>query len=114
RDEEVAAVPAPLRVRERLRHLEGEAVSLPIREPAGQGHGVLVAELPERLRGEGGAVARRTVDDQGPVLVRNGLLDSGLEVPARHVHGPRDVALLPLVALPYVDDDRPVAVLETR
>ena len=63
-DQEVAAVAAALLGVEGLRDLDGQAVALPVGEPAGQRDDVDVAELLERLGGEGRAAAGGAVDDE--------------------------------------------------
>src|SRR3712207_7079557 len=49
----------------------------------------------ERVGGEGGALARRAVEDDGRVAVRDRALDARLEVAARHVHRAGDVPAVP-------------------
>ena len=106
RDQKVAAVArAALGVEPRAQ-LHGKAVPLPVGEPAGERHDVVVAELRKRLGREGRAVAGRAVDDDGAGGVRGQSLDPGLEMTARYVDGSRDVTLVPLVLLADVDDDR--------
>src|SRR5215210_1876482 len=100
----MAAVAPALLVRERARHVEGEAVLLPVGEPAREREDVLIAELFERLGGEGRAAAAGAVDDQGPGTVGRRSLDARLQVPARDVDRARNVPFLPLVALPDVDE----------
>ncbi len=105
RDQQVTAVARALRSVQAGLELHGEAVALPVGESAGERDDVLVAEVGERLRREGRAVARRAVDDQRAARVGCQPLDPGLQMAARDVDGPGDVALVPLVLLPDVDDD---------
>ena len=63
-DQEVPRVALALRRRERHRGDELVAVPLPAGEAVGEVDGGLVAELVERLRGEGGAGAALAVDDE--------------------------------------------------
>ncbi len=65
RDQDVTRVARPTFGGERARHHDLAAVSLPIREAAGQGVGVRVAELLQGLGGEGRAVRRGAVEDDG-------------------------------------------------
>src|SRR5262249_40106226 len=85
---------------------DGMAVPFPVGEAAGERDDVLVAHLLERLRGEGRAVADRAIEDDRLTRVRGGALDARLEVAARDVHSPWDVALVPLVLLADIDDER--------
>src|SRR5207248_2555869 len=102
-DQRVSAVPRALCGGERARQDGGEAVSLPVGEPAGERGDLLVAELLKGLRGEGRAAPARAIHDQLAPAVADGLLDSGLERAARDVDRARDVALVPFVALADVD-----------
>src|SRR5581483_5947703 len=54
RDQQMARIARALLGRKRARHDDLESVSLPVREAAGERMDVGVAELLERLRGEGG------------------------------------------------------------
>ena len=101
----MAAVTRALRDVQSGLELHGESVALPVGEAASERDDVLVAELRERLGGEGRAVAGRAVDDDGTDGVRGQALDPGLEMTSRHMDGTRDVTLVPLVLLPDVDDD---------
>src|SRR5262249_50811367 len=106
RDQQVAAVArSAWRVEARVQ-LDGMAVPFPVGEAAGERDDVLVAHLLERLRGEGRAVADRAIEDDRLTRVRGGALDARLEVAARDVHSPWDVALVPLVLLADIDDER--------
>jgi hypothetical protein len=100
------AVAAALLVCERARHVEGESVSLPVGEPARERQDVLIAKLFERLRGKGRSAATGAIDDQRPCTIGRRGLDARLQIPARDVDRTGDVPLLPLVALPHVDEDR--------
>ena len=111
-DQEVPAVPRLPRRAERARKLRREAVSLPIGVAAGQRDRAFVAELGECLRGEGRAVAGGAVEDHRARAVWGRLLDPGFQVAPRHVHRAGDPALLPLVALAHVDEER--ALVEQR
>ena len=61
---------------------------------------------------ERGAVARGAVDDDRLHVVGRGRFDAGLEVAARDVHGAGDLALVPLVLLPDVEEERRVGPFE--
>ena len=108
RDQQVAAVARRALRPERARQVGREAVPLPVGVAAGERDRPVVAELGQRLRGERRAGARRAVEEHGPRAVRRDVLDPRLEVPARHVHRAGDAALLPLVALAHVDEERRV------
>src|SRR5438067_1610727 len=86
-------------------------MALPVVDPAREGDDVLVAELFERLGRERRPVARRAVGDDRPRAVRSGLLDPGLQPPARNVDGAGDVALVPLLALTDIQKNGGVRVL---
>ena len=62
------------------------------------------------MGGQRRAVARRAVEDDRLRPVAGRALDPRLEVPAGHVHGAGDVALLELVLLAHVDQQRPPTV----
>ena len=102
----MAAVARALLRVERRGQLRREAVALPVGVAAGERDDVLVAELLERLRGEGRAVAAGAVDDDRLRAVGRGALDPRLEEAARDVDGAGDVALVPLVRLADVDEER--------
>src|SRR2546430_17045619 len=102
----MAAVTSALRRVESGLELHGESVALPVGEAARERDDVLVAEVGERLGGESRAVAGRAVDDDGAGGGWGEPLGPGLEMPARPMDGPRDVALGPLVLLPNVGADR--------
>src|SRR5437763_7150436 len=98
---------------QRLGDLDLEAAVLPQCDAAGHGLDVLVTELlKHRVRGERGALPGGAVGDHALRLVRCGAFDARLEMPARHVHGARQMRLLELMLLPDVDDD--VAVVAIR
>ena len=105
-DQQVARVAAALVGRERARGLDREAVPLPVREAAGEGGDVLVAELLQRLRRERRARAAGAVDDELARAVGDEAFDPRLEVAARDVDGAGDDAFLPLLALAHVDEER--------
>src|SRR3989454_8557785 len=111
-DEEVPAVARATRCVEAGVQLHREAVALPVGETARQRRDVLVAEVAERLRSEGGAVPGRAVDDDRAARVGSRALDAGLEVSPGHVHRTGDVALVPLVLLTHVNDECPAALDE--
>ena len=107
-DQEVPAVARALLAGEDARDRHVEAVPLPVAEAAGEVDDVLVAELAERLRGEGRARAGGAVDDELARLVGDEALDPLLEPAASRVDRARDVAFLPLVRLAHVDEERGV------
>ena len=86
----MARVAGPLLRRERARHRDLAAVSLPVGEAADERVRVLVAELLERLRGEDRAVAGGAVEDDRRGPVGNDAFDPRLEIAARHVDGARE------------------------
>ena len=105
RNQQVARVALALLGRERDRPVEVVAAVLPQREAAGHHRHVVVAEqLLHRDRGERRAVLRGAVRDHPPVAVGDRLLDAGLQVAARNVHGAGDVAHLVLLLLADVED----------
>ena len=110
-DQQVARVAAPLVGRERVGRLDGEAVALPVGEAAGERDDVLVAQVGERLRGERRAGAAGAVDDELTVAIGDEPFDPRLELAAGNVHGTRDGALLPFVALAHVDEEGGVLTL---
>ena len=89
-------------------------VPLPVGEAAPERRDALVAELLERPGGERGPAAAGAVDEDAPVAIRNSLLDARLERAARDVDRVREVALVPLVALADVQEERHVAVVQRR
>src|SRR2546423_9307903 len=101
----MARVARALLGRERARHRDLAAVPLPVGEAARQRMHRGVAELGERLRGEGGAVARGAVQDDRRLAVRDGGFDPRLEEAAGDMHRGRDMAFLPFVRLADVDPD---------
>ena len=112
RDQDVARVAGALLGGERTRRLEVVAVPLPVGESAGHRGDVVVAELGERLGGERGAGTDGAVDDDLARLVGDERLDARLEIAAGDVHRAREVALLPLVLLAHVEEQRPVELVE--
>ena len=111
-DQQVAAVAGRALGAERAREVGREAAALPVRVAAGERDRALVAELAERLRREGRAVAGRAVEEHRARAVGRDAFDPRLEVPARDVDGAGDAALLPLVALADVDEQRRVLAVE--
>ena len=110
RDEDVARVALALLLGERLRDLDVVAAVLPQRDAAVHRGDVLVAQLlAQRVGGERGALARGAVEDDALVAILDRALDPRLQVAARHVLGAGDVAGVPLLGLPHVDEDHPVA-----
>src|SRR5439155_16057868 len=89
--------------REGARQRDLAAVSLPVGEAAHEGVRGVVAQLRQRLRREGRAVARGAVEDDRGRLVGDDALDPRLEIAPGHVNGARNMALLPLVRLADVD-----------
>ncbi len=112
RDQQVAAVARALLRGEDARDRDLEAVPLPVAEPAREVDDALVAELAQGLGRERRAGARGAVDDERPRLVGDEALDALLEPPAARVQGAGDVALLPLVRLADVDEERRVGAAE--
>jgi hypothetical protein len=111
-DQQVARVALALLGGERARDLDLVAAVLPQRDAAPHGRDVLVAEqLLHGVSGERRAVARGAVEDHAAGAVGHEALDPRLQVAARHVHGARQVRLLELVLLAYVDDHGAVAVM---
>ena len=108
RDQQVAAVAGRALGPERARQVGREAAVLPVRVAAGERDRALVAELAERLGGEGRAVALRAVEQHRARAVGRDAFDPRLEVAARNVDGAGDAALLPLVALADVHEQRRV------
>jgi hypothetical protein len=108
RDQQVAAVAGALRRVERAGQLDGESVALPVREAAGERARVGVAQLLQGLRAEDRAVADGAVDHDRSAVIRDESLDPRLEVAARDVQRARDVALVPLVTLADVEEERVV------
>src|ERR1043166_8244648 len=106
------AVALPLRAVERAGQLGGKAAALPVRVATGEGGGVLVAELLERLRRESRAAAGGAVEKDRPGVVGSRLLDARLEVAARDVDRAGNTTLRPLVELTDIDDEQPPVVRE--
>src|SRR5688500_12866958 len=102
----MAAVARALRRRQRLRRLDREAVPLPVREPTHERGDVSVPELAQRLGREGRARAARAVDDELALLVGHEALDPRLELAAGDVDGAGNGALVPLVLLAHVHEQR--------
>jgi hypothetical protein len=109
-EQDVAPVALLLLGREDLRDLDLVAAVLPQGDAARHRAHVAEAEqLRERVGGERGALARRAVEDDRLVAVGHVRVDARLQVPARDVHGARDVAAVPLLRLAHVDQGDPVA-----
>ena len=106
----MAAVARALLRREDAGDRDVEAVSLPVDEPAGEVHDLVVAHIRQRLGGERGAGTDGAVDDEGASPVRHETFDARLETPARDVDRAGDMPLLPLVGLPHVDEERGLGV----
>src|SRR6185312_10720335 len=111
-DQQMAAVARRTLRAEGAGEIGRKAVALPLLEAAGERAGVLVAEVGQRLCGEGRAVALRAIEQHRARTIRRDALDPRLEIPARDVDGARDPALLPLVALAHVDEERRVVTVE--
>ena len=79
---------------------------LPAGEAAGERDDIGVAEIGQRLGAEGRACAGGAGEDDAPALVRRLGLDAGLEESARDVDGLGDRALLVLIGLAHVDEER--------
>ena len=73
---------------------------------------MLVAELLERLRGEGRPRPGGAVDEDRRGAVGCGPLDARLERAAGDVHGVREPPFVPLVPLADIDDERRVRAFE--
>jgi len=71
--------------RQDLGRRPGESLVLPLVETADDRHDVGVAEVLERLGGEGRAHAPRAVNGDGRVLVRQSTLDGELQIAPRHM-----------------------------
>src|SRR5205085_2427501 len=97
---------------ERAGKVGREAAALPVDVAAGERERALVAELAERLRREGRAVALRAVEEHRARAVGRDAFDARLEVATGHVHGAGDAALLPLLALADVDEQRRLVAVE--
>src|SRR3954449_8112004 len=108
----MTAVPGRALGAERAGEVGREAAALPVGVTAGERNRTLVAEVRQGLRREGGAVALRAVEEHRPRAVGGDALDSRLEVAARHVHGPGDASLLPLVAVADGDEQRSVVAVQ--
>jgi hypothetical protein len=102
--QEVARVAGALLGRVRAGHLDRVAAVLPQRDAAGHGLHVRVAEVLQRLGGQGRAGARRAVQDDALGAVGDRALDAGLEEAAGDVRGAGELALGDLVGLADVDD----------
>src|SRR5205814_3129845 len=100
------AIALPFLAVERARQLGRETAALPVGVAAGERDDVLVAELLERLRGEGRAVAGGAVEENRLGAIGGRLLDARLEVAARDVDRARNSSLGPCVQLAHVDDER--------
>ena len=106
RDHQVAAVAAATLGVEHLGLGPGVTGLLPAGEATGQRDDVGVAELGERLRAEGRAGAGGARQHDALALVGCLGLDARLEETARNVHGFGNRALLVLVGLTHVDQQR--------
>src|SRR5213078_3891091 len=100
----MTAVALPLLAVERARQLGRQAAALPVGVTAGERDDVLVAELFERLRGEGRAVAGGAVEENRLGAIGGRLLDARLEVAARDVDRARKSSLGPFVQLARLPD----------
>src|SRR5213080_747090 len=108
----MTAVALPLLAVERPRQLGRKAAALPVGVAAGERDDVLVAELLERLRREGRAVAGGAVEEDRLGAIGGRLLDARLEVAARDVDRARNPPLGPFVQLADVDDERALGRVE--
>jgi hypothetical protein len=103
--QEVARVALALLGRERERGLHLVAAVLPQRDAARHRLDVLVAQVADQRVGrQGGAVARRAVQDHALRAVGRDALDPGLEEPARDVGRAGQLARADLLGLAHVDD----------
>ena len=84
----------------------GQALRLPLLEPARHRGHVRVAHFLQRLGREERAHASGAIGDDGRVTVWKGALDLLLDVALGNVHSARKVALLPLARLADVDERR--------
>ena len=110
RQQEVARVALALLGGELARDLDLVAAVLPQRDAAGhRPRRPRSRARVERVGGERGARAGGAVDDDGRRAVGHGALDAGLEVAARDVLGAREVAAVPLLGLPDVDERNALA-----
>ena len=100
----MAAVALLLLRGEHPRNDEVETGLLPGAVSARQRLDVGVAELLQRTRGEQGADAAGAVERDRRVVLRDGVLDAGLDEPLAEVHRTGDVSLVVLVALANVDE----------
>ena len=104
--EEVAVIAVALLGRQRPGGAPVPALVLPAVEPAGHGGDVRVAELTQRLRRERRPDAAGAVHDDRAIVVADPALDLGLQVASGDVQGVGDGALLVLLGLPYVEEQR--------
>ena len=103
-DEQVAAVALLLLGGQDGRRLPRQAGALPLLEPAGHRGDVRVAHLLEGLGCEQRADAAGAVQDHLGIAIGHGGLDLLLDVALADMHGPGQVALLPLGVLAHVDE----------
>jgi hypothetical protein len=100
------AIAVPLHIGQPERHFDREARVLPGTVAAPQAANLLVAHLLQRLAGQKAAGPARTVKHHVGIAVRNGLLDTQLEVSPGDLLGAGENALIRLVFFTYVDDHR--------
>ena len=103
-DEQVPAVALLLLGGQDGRRLPREAGALPLLEPAGHRRDVRVAHLLEGLGCEQRADAAGAVQDHLGIAIGDRGLDLLLDVALADMHGPGQVALLPLGGLADVDE----------
>src|SRR5438045_150978 len=101
-----AVAPALLAAERTGRNFEWIAVALPVVDPTGERGDVLVTELLERLRREGGSIAGCAVDDDLPAAVRRCLLDPRLQPAAGDVLRAGEMSLVPFLPLTDVQEER--------
>src|SRR4029079_1995079 len=105
-DQQVPAVARLLGRREALWRLDGQAVRLPLQDPAGHVHDVRIAELLEQVRAAAGSRAAAALhDDLGPLVGHRGG-DLLLERAERDEQGCGNVPGVPLDLLANVDQGR--------
>ncbi len=103
REEEVAGVAAALLGGVRRGDGPGQPRALPGAEAAGQGDHLPVAQVLQRLGGEGGAGAAGAVEDDRVGAVADRVFDAGFEETAGDDGGAGDDALRDLVGFADVD-----------
>ena len=101
--EGVPRIAHPLLRAHALGHHDGKALGLPCLDAAGDGGGVLVAELAELIGGARGAVAGGAVENHALLMVRDHFLDALGDVDRANQLGAVDVGLHVLVGLARVD-----------